>query len=84
MSRTRFSRYLGLADPRREVDAHLRPLMSVLSDWAVRHHPARESFWAINRAQSALNDLARALTGEPLYRSSNPRPPAHPDRSTAE
>ena len=71
MSRTRFRRYLGLADPRRDVDAHLRPLVSVLSDWAVRFHPARDQFWAINRAQAALNDLAKSLTGEPIYRTDN-------------
>ncbi len=80
MSRTRFRRYLGLADPQREVDAHLRPLLSVLCDWAVTFHPAREQFWAINRAQIALNDLARELTGEPLYGAgehyNRRRPPA--------
>ena len=66
MSRTRMHRYIGLSDPRSEVDSRLRPVMSVLRDWAVRYHPAKEEFWAINRAQAALNDLARALTGEPL------------------
>ncbi len=65
----RFHSYPGLADPKREVEAALRPALLALRGWARRYHPAREQFWAILTAQQALNELALTLTGEPLYRA---------------
>ena len=64
----RFHAYLGLADPKAAVESSIRPVMLTLRDWSRRYHPGREQFWAIIGAQQALNDLAKALTGEPLSR----------------
>lgn len=78
----RFHAYTGVGDPRAAVEAELRPVMRVLRDWSRRYHPGREQFWAIVGAEQALDDLARALTGEPLSRAADgygAGPPGRPD-----
>lgn len=72
MSTDRFRRhYPGLSteECRTIIEEHLRPWLTLLTDWQRRLRPSDTGpYFPIDRTKQALNELARSLTGEPLWK----------------
>lgn len=61
----------GLSKDERQaaVEQHLRPWVAQLRAWRAKERPSSHGPWfPLDRAMQALNELAEALTGEPLWR----------------